>query len=169
MKSAATGGRVRDVRRAFPIALAALIVAALCLPASSAALKLHGQRLFHTADNNIACGMVKGVKKKKHKHPRLPGEARCDVKSHTWVAPPRPRKCDLDWGFGVAVGDKGFGGYVCAGDTVALNAPVLAQGGSITLGRYTCSVPVLPVTTVHCQNNLTVHGFDVSADTVNLF
>jgi uncharacterized protein DUF6636 len=168
--SAVAGGRVRPVRRAFPIALAALIAAALCLPATSAAVKLHGLRFFHTADNNIACGMVKGVKKRKHKHPRLPGEARCDLMSHTWVAPPKPRYCDLDWGFGVAVGDKRAGNYVCAGDTVAdQTAPVLAQGGSITLGRYTCSVPVLPATTVRCQNNLTMHGFEVSADTVSLF
>jgi Family of unknown function (DUF6636) len=163
------------VRRGFVIALAACVTAALAVPATSSALKLHGLRFFHTADNNIACGMVKGEKKRKRtkKHrgrSALPGEARCDVKSHSWVAPPKPRYCDLDWGFGVAVGDKGFPGYICAGDTVAdQTAPVLGPGGSITLGRYTCSVPVLPVTTVHCQNNLTVHGFDVSADAVTLF
>jgi hypothetical protein len=161
------------VRRAFPIALAAALAVALLLPGSSFAL--HGLRFFHTADNNIACGMVKGAKKRKRtKHRRgrsaLPGEARCDVKNHSWTPPPRPRYCDLDWGFGVAVGDKGLAGYICAGDTVAdQSAPVLFPGGSMPLGRYTCSVPVVPVTTVHCQNNLTLHGFDVSADAVNLF
>jgi hypothetical protein len=166
--SAATGDRVPPVRRAFPIALAALIALAMCFPATGFAL--HGLRFFHTADNNIACGMVKGQKKKRHKHPRLPGEARCDVKSHTWVAPPKPRYCELDWGGGVAVSDKRFAGYVCAGDTVAdQTAPVLAPGGSITLGRYTCTVPAVPVTTVQCQNNLTLHGFQVSADAVTLY
>jgi Family of unknown function (DUF6636) len=164
------------VRRGILIATAALVSLALALPASSsAALNLHGLRFFHTADNNIACGMVKGEKKRKrtrHRRGRsaLPGEARCDVKNHTWVAPPAPRSCDLDWGFGVAVSDRRPANYVCAGDTVAdQRAPVLAAGGTITLGRYTCSVLTLAVTTVHCQNNLTSHGFDVSAETVYLF
>jgi hypothetical protein len=159
------------VKRGILIATGALVVLALALPASSAAANLHGLRFFHTADNNIACGMVKGAKKNKRKHrSRLPGEARCDVKNHTWVAPPRPKYCDLDWGFGVAVGDKRPASYICAGDTVAdQTAPALAAGGTITLGRYTCSVLTLAVTTVHCQNNLTAHGFDVSAETVYLF
>jgi hypothetical protein len=30
-------------------------------------------------------------------------------------------------------------------------------------------VPVAPVTTVQCQNNLSLHGFQVSADTVTLY
>jgi hypothetical protein len=146
------------------------MVVALSLPATGSALKLHGLRFFQTADNNIACGMVKPQKKKKHKRSRLPGEARCDVKTHSWVAPPKPRYCELDWGQGVAVSDKGFAGYVCAGDTVADElAPVLAPGGSMTLGRYTCSVPVAPVTTVQCQNTLSLHGFQVSADSVILY
>jgi hypothetical protein len=161
------------VRRALPVALAACVVLALLLPASSSAVQLPGLRFFQTADTNIACGMVKGKKARRkhgHKFSKLPGEARCDLKSHSWTAPPRPSYCDLDWGFGVAVSDKGLGGYVCAGDTVADElAPVLAPGGAITLGRYSCSVPVVPATTVRCQNNLTVHGFEVSADSVLLF
>jgi hypothetical protein len=168
MRCADAGDRVRPVRRLALILCSACVVFALLVPATSFAL--HGLRFFHTADNNIACGMVKGQKKKRHKHPRFPGEARCDLKSHTWVAPPKPRYCDVDWGFGVGVGDKGLGNYVCAGDTVAEpTAPILNAGQGITLGRYTCTVPVLPATTVRCQNNLTMHGFEVSADSVSLF
>jgi hypothetical protein len=157
------------VRRAFSIALVAAL--ALALPASSLAKPLHGLRFFHTADNNIACGLVKPTKKNKRKHrSRLPGEARCDVKTHTWTAPPRPSNCDLDWGFGVVVGDRGFSNYVCAGDTVAdAGSPIMAAGSSITLGPYTCTVPVAAVTTVQCQNNRTLHGFQVSADAVTLY
>ena len=151
--------------------LAACIAAAMCLPATALAAPLHGLRFFHTADNNIACGLVKPQKKNKRKHrSRLPGEARCDVKTHTWTAPPRPSNCDLDWGFGVFVGDRGNANYVCAGDTVAdVSAPVLGPGGSITLGPYTCTVPAAAVTTVQCQNNATQRGFQVSADAVTLF
>ena len=157
------------MRRGILIGTAALVVLALVLPATSSAARLHGLRFFHTADGNISCGMVK-PQKRTRKRSRLPGEARCDVKNHTWVAPPAPRTCDLDWGFGVVVGDKRRANSVCAGDTVAdQSSPVLPAGGTITLARYTCSVLTLPVTTVHCQNNLTSHGFDVSAETVYLF
>jgi hypothetical protein len=157
------------VRRIALASFCALVAVALIAPANGYAGS--GLRFFQTADGNISCGMVKGQKKKRHKHPRLPGEARCDVKNHTWVAPPKPKYCDVDWGFGAAVSDKGVGGYVCAGDTVALpNAPVLAPGAtSITLGRYTCTVPVTPGNSVRCTNNLTTHGFEVSADSVSLF
>ena len=158
------------MRRA-PIALVACAALALSLPASGFARQFHGLRFFHTADNNIACSIVKPQKKNKRKHrSRLPGEARCDVKTHSWTAPPRPTNCDLDWGFGVFVGDRGLANYVCAGDTVAdVKAPILAPGGSITLGPYTCSVPVAATTTVQCQNNFTQRGFQVSADAVTLF
>jgi hypothetical protein len=159
------------VRRAFLIALAAGLAVALVAPATGLARPLHGLRFFHTADNNIACGLVKPQKKNRRKHrSRLPGEARCDVKMHSWTAPPAPKYCDLDWGFGVVVGDRRPANYVCAGDTVAdVNAPILAPGGSISLGPYTCTVPAAAVTTVQCVNNFTQHGFQVSADAVTLY
>ena len=161
------------MRRIALISFCALVAVALIAPSSGYAGS--GLRFFQTADNNISCGMVKGQKKRKRtKHRRgrsgFPGEARCDIKNHTWTAPPKPKYCDGDWGFGAAVGDKGFGGYVCAGDTVAMpNAQVLAPGASITLGRYTCSVPLPAGVSVRCTNNLTAHGFEISAATVSFF
>jgi len=147
--------------------ISVLVVVALCLPATGYAGS--GLRFFHTADSNIDCLMFKGVKKnKKKKRPRIPGAVRCDVKNHTWVAPPKPRWCDVDWGFGVQVGEKRAGSYLCAGDTVALpGSPVLATGASLTLGRFTCSGPADG--TVRCQNNRSLHGFEVSGASVSLF
>jgi hypothetical protein len=158
---------VPRVRRGALIATAALVILGLALPATSSAGT--GIRFFHTADNNIACSVVKPQKKTK-KRSRLAGEARCDVKNHTWVAPPRPRTCDLDWGDGVFVGDKGFSKYVCAGDSVAgAKSPVLGPGGVSSIGPYTCTVLPVADTTVRCQNNRTTHGFEVSAATVSRF
>src|SRR5262245_55602554 len=108
------------MKRIFLAALAGSLALAIALPATSSALK--GFRFFHTLDSNTACGLVKAQKKRrKHgrKIPKTPGEARCDVRTHTWVAPPKPANCPLDWGGGVVVGDRGFANYVCAGDTVA--------------------------------------------------
>jgi Family of unknown function (DUF6636) len=154
------------MRRGVIALVCALTAVALALPTSSQAGS--GLRFFHTADGNIDCMMFKGVKKKRHKHPRLPGAVRCDVKNHTWVAPPKPRWCDVDWGFGVQVGEKRAGSYLCAGDTVALpGSPLLATGTAMTLGRFTCTSPADG--TVHCQNNRNGHGFEVSAASVSLF
>jgi hypothetical protein len=153
------------MRRGSIAFLAALVLVALCVPATSHAGS--GLRFFHTADGNIDCLMYKGLKKKRHKHPRIPGSVRCDVPNHLWVPPPRPKWCDVDWGFGVQVGEKRAGSYLCAGDTVALpNSPVLATGASITLGRFTCGVPTIAV---RCVNNRNGHGFEVSTDAVSLF
>jgi hypothetical protein len=143
---------------------------ALALPATSSAGS--SVRFFHTADGNIGCGLVKPAKKnKKKRRSALPGQARCDVKNHTWVAPPRPRTCDLDWGFGVQVGDKGFPSYVCAGDSVGSGtpSPVIAPGGFIIVGPYACAVLPVAETTVNCRNNRTGRGFEVSAVAVSLF
>jgi hypothetical protein len=156
------------VKRGLLIATAALLGIALVLPATSSAGS--GLRFFHTADNNIACGLVK-PQKKTRKRSRLAGQARCDVKNHTWVAPPAPRSCDLDWGFGVQVGDRRGASYVCAGDSVAgaKPSPVLGPGGVSAIGPYSCTVLPVADVTVHCANNRTTRGFEVSASAVAFF
>ena len=156
------------MRRGILIGTAALVILGLAIPATSSAGS--GLRFFHTADNSIACGLVK-PQKKTRKRSRLAGQARCDVPNHTWVAPPRPRRCDLDWGFGVQVGDRGFSSYVCAGDSVAgaRPNPVLAPGGVTGIGPYSCTVLPVTATTVRCQNNRTGRGFEVSVATVAFF
>jgi hypothetical protein len=159
---------VGAVRRIGLIITGGCLAIALVLPAtSSAGIK---QRFFHTLDGNISCAMLKDTKTRRKHHRKIkgfPGEARCDLRQHTWVAPPKPKWCDVDWGDGVFVTRHGFGRYVCAGDTVANpGAPALGPGSAITLGRYTCTV--LPVS-VRCTNNVNGHGFEVSAATVSLF
>jgi uncharacterized protein DUF6636 len=156
------------VRRVFLSALCATVAVAVLMPSTSSAGL--GLRFFHTVDNNIACGIIKGQKKRrKHrkKIPRIPGEARCDVRTHTWVAPPKPANCPLDWGNGVVVGDRGNANYVCAGDTVAdATAPAAGPGSVIALGRYSCTVLEQGV---RCTNIATGRGFEVSSASVSLF
>ena len=143
---------------------------ALAAPATSSAGIKHS--FFHTLDSNISCAVFKDVKaRRKHgrKIPGFPGSARCDVRQHTWTAPPRPKWCPgfVDWGFGVQVAKRGPGRYVCAGDTVAdPSAPAFGPGSTVTIGRYTCTVLAAGV---RCTNDLSGHGFEVSAATVLLF
>ena len=156
------------MRRGVLISLSACVVLSLALPAtSSAGLK---QRFFHTLDGNISCAMLKDTKARRkngRKIKAFPGESRCDLREHTWTAPPKPSWCPVDWGDGTVVSKKGPAKFVCAGDTVANpSAPALAPGSAITLGRYSCSV--LPVG-VRCTNTVNGHGFEVSAAAVSLF
>jgi hypothetical protein len=157
------------MKRLFPIFLAGALAVAIAMPASGSAFK--NLRTFKTLDGNIGCSILKGAKKHRNRRgqkiPRIPGETRCDVRTHTWVAPPKPANCPLDWGNGVFVRDRGFAGYVCAGDTVAdPSAPAAAPGTVVPLGPYSCSVLAV---SVRCANVVTGHGFEVSAATVSLF
>ncbi len=156
------------MRRILLLIISVLLALALLLPASSSAG--FKARFFHTLDGNIQCAMLKDTKARRKHHRKIkgfPGEARCDLGQHTWIAPPKPKSCPVDWGDGVVVSRHGLGNYVCAGDTVANpSAPALGPGSSITLGRYTCAV--LPVS-VRCTNNVNGHGFEVSAEQVSLF
>jgi len=156
------------MRRTGLISLCVAIALVLALPASGAA-KLR-QSFFHTLDGNISCAVLKDTKTRRKHHRKIkgfPGEARCDLREHTWVAPPKPKSCPVDWGEGVVVSRHGLGNYVCAGDTVANPAaPALGPGASVTLGRYTCSVLAV---SVRCTNNVNGHGFEVSSASVSLF
>jgi uncharacterized protein DUF6636 len=156
------------MRRAGLISVCVALALGLALPASGAA-KLR-QSFFHTLDGNISCAVLKDTRTRR-KHGRkikgFAGEARCDLREHTWVAPPKPKSCPVDWGDGVVVSRHGLGNYVCAGDTVANPAaPGLGPGAVVTLGRYSCSVLAL---SVRCTNTVNGHGFEVSAASVSLF
>jgi hypothetical protein len=157
------------VKRLFLVILAGALAMAVAMPASGSAFK--NLRIFKTLDGNIGCGIIKGAKKHRNRRgqkiPRIPGETRCDVRTHTWVAPPKPANCPLDWGNGLSVGDRGFAGYVCAGDTVAdPSAAAVAPGAVVALGHFSCSVLTA---SVRCTNIATGHGFEVSAASVSLF
>jgi hypothetical protein len=92
---------------------------------------------------------------------------RCDVKEHSWEAPPKPSWCDVDWGGGVAVDRHGDAGFLCAGDTTLdPNHPVLQYGDKITRGRFKCKSKQ---SGMKCVNTRNEHGFVASRDSVDLF
>ncbi|HEY6793691.1 MAG TPA: DUF6636 domain-containing protein [Kineosporiaceae bacterium] len=90
------------------------------------------------------------------------GQVRCDIRSRTWQAPPRPADCTLDYGNGVTLGN-GSAGYVCAGDTTLdPDAAVLPYGAAVRAGDLVCvSTPAF----LACRNLATGHGFALSKET----
>ena len=125
----------------------------LCLFGLFAVPAEAGLTVFHTPSGNIGCSLSGSG-------------ARCDVDEHSWVAPPKPAYCDVDWGGGVGVGKKGKAGYVCAGDTTLHQGNTLAYGHSVTQGRFKCKSKE---SGMRCVNTDNKHGFFVSRDTVRLF
>ncbi|MDO8211786.1 DUF6636 domain-containing protein [Conexibacter sp. CPCC 206217] len=130
-------------------ALAALLLLALGTASAQARLVM-----FSAPSHNIGCAIDNGF-------------ARCDVARHTWKAPAKPTSCRLDWGNGMAVGRRGRGAFVCAGDTT-LNprGAVLPYGRSRSVGSFTCSSRRSGMT---CRNGANGHGFTVSRTVARAF
>lgn len=92
--------------------------------------------------------------------------ARCDIAQHSWSAPARPKRCDLDWGGGLGVNRRGSRGYVvCAGDTTLHQGPRLAYGHRVRGWGMTCTSRMSGMT---CRN-ARGHGFRLSRESYRLF
>jgi hypothetical protein len=141
-------------------AIAAFTVTASLALTGSAAASHFGSKQFQSPSHNIGCVMVKAPANQGG------GEARCDIAEHSWTAPPKPHSCELDWGFGVVVGNHHKGDYVCAGDTALHQGPVLDYGDSIKFGGFKCKSNVQ---SMRCHNKQTGHGFSLSREQAKLF
>ena len=96
-----------------------------------------------------------------------PGYARCDIKDHSWSAPPKPSDCDLDWGDALQVSDKAAPALVCHGDTALdPSAPVLAYGQRTRPGSIVCKSAEAGVTCTHQPSG---RGFFISRERYQLF
>jgi hypothetical protein len=112
---------------------------------------------FQSPTHNIGCYMST----------QQGGSVRCDIREHSWTAPPKPAFCDVDWGGGLQVGAKRRGSIVCAGDTVLdPGSPVLGYGKASQAGPIVCHSSERGV---RCSNLVSGHGFFVSRQRYDLF
>jgi hypothetical protein len=120
----------------------------LCLTALTGAGAAQAQSvvMFSSPSKNIGCVLDRTA-------------ARCDIRQRDWRPPPKPRSCELDWGFGLTVDRRGRGQFVCSGDTVLGSRRVLAYGDAIQRGRFRC---VSRVRAMRCVNRRNGHGFALS-------
>jgi hypothetical protein len=110
--------------------------------------------MFSSPSRNIGCAIDRGF-------------ARCDVAKKRWHAPPKPKRCMLDWGNGLIVGRRGRAQFVCAGDTTLdPRNRVLPYGRSRSVGRFTCTSRRAGVT---CSHSGSGHGFTVSRTRWKIF
>ena len=101
---------------------------------------------FETPSHNIGCVISKS-------------DARCDIRERAWEPPPKPASCPVDWGYGLTVGRRGVGGFVCAGDSVLGGKRVLGYRKSIRRGPLECTSHRNGVRCVNLRNG---HGFKVA-------
>jgi hypothetical protein len=98
--------------------------AALCMTAASGASDL---AQFRTPSGNIGCGYYAST-------------LRCDVVGGIQPPPPRTEKCELDWGGGYYLKQRGPATVVCAGDTaIDRLSPIVRYGTSWRRGAIICS------------------------------
>ncbi len=146
--------RVRDVRGATALAVSALALSIIgaSAPFGTASI-LDRTTFFQSPSHNIACAMTsEGV--------------RCDIRDHSWKAPPKPASCDVDYGGGLSLIERGKGHDTCAGDTLLGSGEVLAYGRSEKVGRFRCTSKM---TGVKCVNRRNGHGFKLATASVRLF
>jgi hypothetical protein len=91
---------------------------------------------------------------------------RCDIQEKSYLDPPRPASCQLDYGSSLQVGRAGPADYACVGDTVLGAAQVLPYHSSTVVGDFGCTSRETGMT---CYNLRTRHGFLISREIVNLF
>ena len=110
-------------------------------------------KFFHSPSGNIGCGIsLKG--------------ARCDIREHSWKPPPKPKACNLDWGYGLTLGRQGKGRFFCATDSLLGLGTRLGYGKSIRRGRFRC---VSRTDGVRCVNRRNGHGFKLSRERARRF
>jgi hypothetical protein len=107
----------------------------------------HATTLFESPSHNIGCAIS------------AKSGVRCDIRTHTWKAPPKPNSCPVDWGNGLEVTRHGFGHWVCAGDTVLGGKQVLGYRKSIQRGRFECTSRRNGMRCVNLRNE---HGFKLA-------
>lgn len=109
--------------------------------------------LFQTPSHNIGCIYLSGFGDSDRPY------LRCDIGGGLHPLPPRPKGCDLDWGYGYAMSDTDRPKPLCAGDTARdPRAPVLQYGRSWHRGPFTC---VSRTSGLRCVSRAK-HGFVLS-------
>ncbi len=110
-----------------------LLGAALLLAGSAGAASAKPPATFQTPSRNIGCIYLPASGTDR-------AYLRCDIGGGLHPPPPRPKSCDLDWGYGYAiVGAYGRARPFCAGDTARdPRAPVLQYGRTWRGGPFTC-------------------------------
>jgi hypothetical protein len=129
----------------------ALLAVVLALSPSAIAVPPGVVISFRTPSANIGCVYASGLGGR----PSL----RCDIRSGLRPRPPKPARCDLDWGDSYSLTPTGRASVTCHGDTAIIpRSRVLRYGSRWARSGLVCSSRK---TGLRCRNT-SGHGFFLS-------
>jgi uncharacterized protein DUF6636 len=140
----------------------ALTVAATVLSPFAAVARAGGEYYaFQSPSGNVYCGLGESVGQSD-----TTTFAVCEIRDHTWAAPPRPNPCMGGWGDRISMRQGGAPQMSCHTDTLKdPGSPVLEYGRSRTLGELTCDSETSGMT---CTDRGSGHFFRLARDNYEL-
>jgi hypothetical protein len=92
--------------------------------------------------------------------------ATCEIRDHTWVAPPRPPVCEGAWGDRIEMYQGSPPALVCSSDTLrGSGLPTLTYGEKWSVKSITCDSEPAGMT---CTDASTGHFFRIARDSYEL-
>jgi len=111
----------------------AVVGAAVVLALAGGTARAATSNSFLTPSKNIGCIYVAPFASTDRPY------LRCDIGGGLHPLPPRPKSCDLDWGYGYEMFAYGRAKPFCAGDTAKdPRAPILQYGRTWRRGPFKC-------------------------------
>ncbi len=112
---------------------------------------------FQSPSGNIDCGV--GVVNES-------GYAGCEIREHTWDAPPRPPVCEGGWGDRIDMQQGSPATLSCHTDTLrGSGLPTLPYGTSTSTGPITCDSETSGMT---CTDTSTGHYFRIARESYEI-
>jgi len=92
--------------------------------------------------------------------------ASCEIADHVWAAPPRPDRCEGEWGNRFELQQDTPATLVCSSDTLrGSDMPTLSYGSAWSVNPLSCDSEPSGMT---CTDRGTGHYFRVSRDSYEL-
>jgi hypothetical protein len=143
--------------RTTALALLAVTIGVMSVAGASAGLAAkRAPAYFETPSGNIACAWFADDDRPARTY------LRCEIGSLLSPRPRRPASCDVDWAYGLTLGNIGRAEVLCAGDTIRRQGKraVLRYGTTWRKRGFTCRSQSVGLT---CRNT-EGHGFFLSRE-----
>ena len=154
---AATNEMLRFMMKQSATVAVSLSVAAMALSPCAAIARAEPYYSFQSPSGNVYCGLGQSD---------ATTFAACEIRDHTWVAPPRPTPCMGGWGDRVSMRQGSAPQMSCHTDTLKDPAsPVLDYGGTRSLNSLQCDSEISGMT---CTDSSSGHYFRLARDNYEL-
>jgi hypothetical protein len=154
---AATDGKLPVMTERTATVAVSLTLAAMVSSPFAAVARAEPYCAFQSPSANVYCGLGQSD---------ATTFAVCEIRDHTWAAPPRPTPCVGGWGDRISMRQGGAPQMSCHTDTLKDPAsPVLEYGQTRSLNELTCDSEISGMT---CTDRGSGHYFRFARDNYEL-